>query len=274
VRIWRLSASTYLAILAFLIVLPFYWMAISAIRPLSDLARTPVSWWPGGLSIRNFIDVWTTMPLLQYMLNSLVVAAITTVISVSVAALCAYSIVRYQPRGAVFVLAFVLFTMTIPHVVALVPFYELLTRIGALDTRWGLALSYTVWALPFNTLLMHGYFKGAYQREVEEAALLDGCSSISVLWRIVLPLSKPGLIAASTFTVLTCWNEVIWASVITNTDSSYTAPIGLMLFIGQNFNNTNLGAWMAGAIYLVLPVMAGFLAVQRHFVAVYAGVGK
>ncbi len=272
----RLQAArvAYLAALAALVLLPFYWMFITAVRPREELAQSPASWLPTALSFRSFIDVWSAIPFATYLVNSLIVAAVTTVVSVAVSSAAAYSLVRYRPRGSGIIIAFVLFTVTIPGIVSLVPYYDLFTRIGALDTRWGLALSYTVWAIPFNVLLMRGYFENAYSIDVEEAALLDGCTALSVLWRMVLPLSRPGLVAAGTFTVLLSWNEFIWASVITSSDTTRTAPVGLQLFIGQYSDNQSLGLWMAGALLVTLPVVTGFLVVQRHLVTAYGGVNK
>jgi len=264
----------YLTVLAALVLLPFYWMFITAARPREELAQSPVDWLPKALSLRNFIDVWSAIPFVTYLVNSLLVAVLTTLISVAISSAAAYSLVRYRPRGSGVIIAFIVFTVTTPGIVSLVPYYDLFTRIGALDTRWGLALSYTVWAIPFNALLMRGYFQNAYSIDVEEAALLDGCTAFSVLWRMVLPLSRPGLTAAATFTVLLSCNEFIWASVITNSDTKRTAPVGLQLFIGQYSDNQSLGLWMAGALFVTLPVVTGFLMVQRHLVTAYGSVNK
>ncbi len=269
---WNLNRRLCVVAIIVLTLAPFYWMTVTAVRPRDELADYPIALWPGGASFSNFVDVWSSIPFLRYLANSAVVAVLTTVTSVTIASLAAYSLVRYRPRGSEVILGLILFTLTIPGVISLVPYYDLFTRVGALDTHWGLALSYSVWALPFNALLMHGYFQTSYSKDTEEAALLDGCSAISVLWRIVVPLSRPGLVAAATFTVLLSWNEFIWASVITSSEETQTAPVGLQLFIGQYSDNQSLGLWMAGAIYVTVPVVAIFLYVQRHLVSAY-GVG-
>jgi len=273
--LWKFGRKTYVFAIAVLTLAPFYWMTVTAVRPRRELGDFPIALWPRGLSLRNFVDVWSSIPFARYLVNSIVVASLTTVLSVTIASLAAYSLIRYRPRGSGVIIGFILFTLTIPGVVSLVPYYDLFTRIGALDTRWGLALSYSIWALPFNALLMHGYFQTSYSIDIEEAALLDGCSAVSVLWHIVVPLSRPGLLAAATFTVLLSWNEFIWASVITTSEQTQTAPVGLQLFIGQYSDNQSLGLWMAGAIYVTVPVVAIFLFVQRHLVTAYGvSVGK
>ena len=149
--------------------------------------------------------------------------------------------------------------------------HSLLESIGLLDTRVGLALSYTVWAVPFTTLILRGYFQGAYTVEIEEAAFLDGCSRTSVLWHVVLPLSLPGLIASAIFTILLAWNEFIWASIIASSEEIRTASVGLQSFIDVNGTNAALGLWMAGAVYLTIPIAAFFFIVQRYIVVAYGG---
>jgi multiple sugar transport system permease protein len=254
--------------------LPLYWIVASAIRPKSELLMVPPRWIPHDVSLANLGDIWTVIPLAKYMANSVVVAGGTALLAVSVSALAAYSLVRYRPRGSSLVTLFVLFALTVPTVVLLVPFYELLTNLDLLERRTGLVLSYAVWAIPFNTLLLRGYFQNHYTAEIEEAALMDGCSRLSVMWRMVLPLSLPGLIAAATFTMLLAWNEFIWASVVTTGDDVRTAPVGLQVLAGQYATGENFGLWMAGAAWLTVPVVVGFLVFQKHLVLAYGGAGR
>jgi len=262
------------ALLAALILyaaVPFYWMVLTAIRPANELLRVPPPWIPGSVSVASFGSVWSTIPLVHYMLNTLIVALLTTLVGVTIAALAAYGLVRYHFRGSTALLVVVLFTLTIPTVVTLVPFYSLLSQAGLLNTRIGLALSYVVWAIPFTTLLLRSYFQTAYPTEIEDAALIDGCSRISVLWRIMLPLSLPGLISASIFTILLSWNEFIWASVVLTDESVRTASVGLQLFINQYATTPELSLWMAGAVCLTVPLALLFMAVQRHLTVSYGG---
>ncbi len=271
-RIARAARSALLLALLVYAGLPFYWMVLTAVRPATELLRVPPPWTPGSISFANFVTVWSTIPLAHYILNTLIVALITTLVGVTIAALAAYGLVRYRFRGSTAILAVVLFTLTIPTVITLVPFYSLLYQAGLLNTRIGLALSYVVWAIPFTALLLRSYFQTAYSIEVEEAALMDGCSRISVLWRIMLPLSLPGLISAAVFTLLLSWNEFIWASVVMTDDSVWPASIGLQLFVTQLGTTPELGQWMAGAVILTIPLALLFMAVQRYVTASYGGV--
>jgi ABC-type glycerol-3-phosphate transport system permease component len=265
-----LQLLVLLAIVAYAL-LPLYWIFISAVRPVGELLRIPPGWLPGGISLSSFRDVWTAIPLGHYMLNSLLVSLMTAAIAVTISTLAAYGLVRFSFRGRTFVVFAVLFTVTIPTVVTLVPLYSLLTDIGFTEHRFGLAFSYSAWAIPFTTLLLRGYFQNSYPVDVEEAALIDGCSRFSVLWHVMLPLSRPGLVSATIFTVLLSWNEFIWASVITTGESVRTASVGLQQFVGQFQANQNLALWMAGSLCMSIPLIVLFLAVQRWFTTAYGG---
>ncbi len=263
------TAARYVSILLLVAyaVLPFYWMVLNAIRPVAELLHVPPRWIPGSVSLVSFGEIWSSIPLAKYILNSAIVAGATTVVAVSISALAGYSIYRYDFGGRSPVLAFILFTQTVPAVVILLPLYVLLSDAGLLNTRVGLALSYTVWSVPFGTLMLRSYFVTAYPVEVEEAALIDGCSRASVLWRIMLPLSLPGLIVAGVFTSLLAWNEFIWASVITTSEDVRTVPVGLQQFVGQFAATQEFGQWMAGAVVSTVPVMIVLISLQRYITA-------
>jgi ABC-type glycerol-3-phosphate transport system permease component len=266
-RLRRLARYLAICLLLAYALLPFYWMLIGAVRPAEEFLRVPPLWVPRGISLRSFVEVWSAVPLATYMLNSAIVAGVTTIVAVGISSIAGYAIFRYDFAGRSLLLVFVLFTQTVPAVVILLPLYVLLSDADLLNTRVGLALSYTVWSVPFGTLLLRSYFVTAYPVEVEEAALIDGCSRASVLWRIMLPLSLPGLITAGIFTSLLAWNEFIWASVITTSEDIRPVSVGLQQFVGFLSANEDLGLWMAGAVLSTLPVMVVFIAVQRYVAA-------
>jgi ABC-type glycerol-3-phosphate transport system permease component len=266
-RLRRLARYLAICLLLAYALLPFYWMLIGAVRPAEEFIRVPPLWLPRGFSLRSFVEVWSAVPLATYMLNSAIVAGVTTIVAVAISSVAGYAIFRYDFAGRSLLLVFVLFTQTVPAVVILLPLYVLLSDADLLNTRVGLALSYTVWSVPFGTLLLRSYFVTAYPVEVEEAALIDGCSRASVLWRIMLPLSLPGLITAGIFTSLLAWNEFIWASVITTSEDIRPVSVGLQQFVGFLSANEDLGLWMAGAVLSTLPVMVVFIAVQRYVAA-------
>jgi multiple sugar transport system permease protein len=272
----RISGRRFLAYAAAILivsyaVLPLYWMVITAVRPVSELLDIYPSWIPSGIQLDRFVNIWSAIPLAAYMLNSAIVVLITVLIGVTVAALGGYALSRFEFPGNGLILAFVLFTQTIPTVVLLVPFYTLLHDAGLINTRVALPLSYTVWAVPYATLILRGYFRTAFSRDLEDAARVDGCSRFGVLWRIVFPLSLPGLMSAAMLIAVFAWNEFLWASLIASQESIRTVSVGLNQFVGRFGTNENLPLWMAGAVFVALPPIILYVAAQR-FVSVGYGV--
>lgn len=249
--------------------LPFYWMVITAVKPLEELSKSPPTWFPQGFDWSNVTGIWTSVPFDVYLFNSVLVGILTTLIAVPLATGAAYAFFRFRFRFNGPLLAVVLFSITVPAVIVLVPFYDILSELGLLDTRTGLVLSYVVWSLPFVLLLMRGYFQSSYPLEVEEAALIDGCSRRSVLWRVVLPLSIPGIAVSAVFVILLAWNEYLWASVVAGAEPIRTASVGLQSFLGQFADVRVLGQWMAGAVFLTLPLFFGAVFLQRYIAGAY-----
>jgi len=272
----RMSGRRFLAYAGAILILcyallPLYWMVITAVRPVSELLAIYPSWIPGGIQLDRFVNIWSAIPLASYMLNSAIVVLITVLIGVSVAAIGGYALSRFEFPGNGLILAFVLFTQTIPTVVLLVPFYTLLHDAGLINTRVALPISYTVWAVPYATLILRGYFRTAFSRDLEDAARVDGCSRFGVLWRIVFPLSLPGLMSAAMLIAVFAWNEFLWASLIASQESIRTVSVGLNQFVGRFGTNENLPLWMAGAVFVALPPIILYVAAQR-FVSVGYGV--
>jgi multiple sugar transport system permease protein len=267
----RLSIYAGLLLLASYAMLPMYWIVITAVRPVPELLEQHPAWVPGSVSLHRFVDIWSALPLGRYMLNSAMVVLATVVIAVTSAALGGYALSRFEFPGNGPIVALILFTQTIPTVVLLVPFYNILDHFGLINTRLALPISYTVWSVPYATLILRGYFKTAFSRDVEDAARIDGCSRFGILWRIVLPLSLPGLFSAAMLTGVVAWNEFLWASLVSSQESVRTVAVGLNQFVGRFGTNENLPLWMAGAVFVSLPPIILYLAAQK-FVAVGYGV--
>jgi ABC-type glycerol-3-phosphate transport system permease component len=268
---WLLLRYGVVLLLVIFAVAPLYWIIITAVRPTTELMQAPPSWLPGRISLSAFADVWSSISLAHYMLNSAIVAAVTTVIAVGISGLSGYALCRFEFRGNTAAFVLILFTQAIPGVIILVPFYLLLNNLGLINTRIGLSLSYVVWSVPFCTLLLRSYFKTAYPVELEDAAYIDGCSRRSVLWHIVFPLTLPGLAAAAVFVCLLSWNEYIWASVIATDESVRTVSFGLNQFVNEFAATPLIGPWMAGAVFTTLPLLLLYVVLQRYANTTYGG---
>jgi multiple sugar transport system permease protein len=270
----RLGAYALIFVLVSYALLPMYWMLISSVRPVEELLTRFPAWLPGGISIARFGEIWSAIPLATYMVNSAIVVVLTVLLAVGSAGLGGYALSRFDFAGIGPIMVFILFTQAIPAVVVLLPFYTMLHDLGLIDTRVALPLSYTVWAVPYATLILRSYFRTAVSRDIEEAALVDGCTRLSVLWRVVLPMALPGLISAAMLVGVSAWNEFLWASLISSEESVRTVAVGLHSFVGRFGANEQLPMWMAGAIFISAPPILLYILAHRYVAVGYGAAEK
>src|SRR3954466_13923611 len=264
----RISRAGGLAILSFVTIFPLYTIVISSIKPLGDVRGT-FSWLPSHVTLKPYVDIWHTIPLARYFVNSLVVSVSATVLSVVVAIFAAYAISRYVFRGRRVFSTTVLATQMFPGILFLLPLFVIFVNIEKslgiqlYGSRLGLIITYLTFSLPFSIWMLVGYFE-SIPRDLEEAALIDGATPIGALFRILIPISLPGIAAVAIFAFITAWGEVLFASVLT-TDNTTTLAIGLRNYASQS--NVFWNQLMAASIVVSLPVVAAFLALQRYIVS-------
>jgi multiple sugar transport system permease protein len=262
-----ISRAAGLAVLSFVVLFPLYTIVISSIKPLGDV-RSTFSWIPSHITLQPYIDMWKTIPLAHYFVNSLIVSVGATVCSVVVAIFAAYAISRYVFRGRQIFTLSVLATQMFPGILFLLPLFVIFVNIEKslgitlYGTYPGLIITYLTFSLPFSIWMLVGYFN-SIPRELEEAAMVDGATPIGALLRILIPVSLPGIIAVAIFAFITAWGEVLFASVLT-TDSTRTLAIGLRNYASQS--NVYWNQLMAASIVISLPVVVAFLAMQRYIV--------
>ncbi|MGK5557719.1 carbohydrate ABC transporter permease [Actinomadura kijaniata] len=257
-----------LTLLAAFTALPVYVMATSSLKPLREV-QGEFRWIPRGLTVQPYLDIWRTIPLGRYFANSLVVAGTATVCSVTVAVFAAYAVSRYRFRGRRVFTVTVLATQMFPGILFLLPLFLLFVNIGnatgvmLYGSRGGLVLTYLTFSLPFSLWMLVGYFD-SIPREMDQAAMVDGCGPVGALFRVVIPAAVPGIVAVAIYAFMTAWGEVLFASVMTD-DRTRTVAIGL-----QNYSTLNDVYWnqvMAASLVVSVPVVAGFLLLQRYLVA-------
>ena len=265
-----------LAILTFVTIFPLYTIVISSIKPLGDV-RSHFTWIPSHVTLRPYVDIWSTIPLAKYFVNSLIVSSSATLISMVIAVFAAYAISRFRFPGRQFFSVTVLSTQMFPGILFLLPLFLIFVNINnstglqLVGTRLGLIITYLTFSLPFSIWMLAGYFD-SIPRELDEAALVDGCGPMGALWRVVLPAARPGVIAVAIYSFMTAWGEVLFASVMT-TEANRTLSVGLRQYSTQT--NVYWNQIMAAALVVSIPVVIGFLLAQRHFVAgVTAGAVK
>ncbi|MFJ3381836.1 carbohydrate ABC transporter permease [Curtobacterium sp. NPDC090217] len=257
-----------LALLTVFTVVPLYVMITTAIKPLGDV-QNDFTWIPTNITFQPFIDMWSTVPLGQYFINSLVVCTVATVFSLIIATFAAYAVSRWNFRGKSTFTTAVLSTQMFPGVLFLLPLFLIFTNLGnslgiQLVGSWtGLIITYLTFTLPFSIWMLAGYFE-TIPRELDEAAMVDGSGPMGALFRIILPSARPGLVAVGIYSFMTAWGEVLFASVMTN-GNGQTLAVGLQQYSTQT--NVYWNQIMAASLVVSIPVVIAFLIVQRQFVA-------
>lgn len=257
-----------LVVLTLFTVVPLYVMITTAIKPLGDV-QNDFTWIPTNITIQPFIDMWSTVPLGKYFVNSLVVCTVATVFSLIIATFAAYGVSRWNFKGKSTFTTAVLSTQMFPGVLFLLPLFLIFTNLGnslgiQLVGSWtGLIITYLTFTLPFSIWMLAGYFE-TIPRELDEAAMVDGSGPMGALFRVILPSARPGLVAVGIYSFMTAWGEVLFASVMTNGDGQ-TLAVGLQQYSTQT--NVYWNQIMAASLVVSIPVVIAFLIVQRQFVA-------
>jgi len=243
---------------------PYAWTFVTSITPPNELGVRSSNLWPQHPTFASYIDLLTRTPFLQYLGNSVFVAFGTVATTVVFSLLAGTALSRFRFRGRGVILFGVLLVQLIPAVLLIVPLYTELKTLGLLDSKIGLILVYTTFALPFSTWLMKG-FVDQIPVEIEEASLLDGCSKFKSFFYVILPLSKSGIAAAGTYAFIYSWNEFLYALTFTSSNSSRTMPVGLQQFVGENTIRWEF--LTSGGILAAIPIIIGFMFAQKSLVA-------
>jgi ABC-type glycerol-3-phosphate transport system permease component len=242
---------------------PIYWMVAASLTPELSLSGSGalVS---GSVSLDHYRALFDARDFLIPIRNSLVVAALTTAVSLPVAAGCAYALARLPMRGRTLVLALTLAVSMFPQISIVAPLYLILRELGLLNTYPGLVLPYLTFSTPLAVWLLTAFFR-QLPRDLEEAAMIDGASRLRAAWQIVLPLALPGIASTAILTFLYCWNEFLFALSFTLGPERYTVPVSIMLF--RSRYQIPWGEVLAATVIASVPVVLLVVTCQRRIVA-------
>lgn len=254
----------YIALIATTAVMaaPLLWMVSTALKPESQIFRYPIEWIPQTPTLDNFARVFSDYPIARWFFNSLTVALLTTAVGVPLYSLAAYPLARMNFPGKRIIFLAILATMLMPVEATMVPLFLGLSRLRFSDSYISLVMP--VVANAFGLYLLTQFFQ-TIPLELRDAAVIDGAGHVTILWRIILPLSKPALTTVSIFTFMASWNNFVWPFIVTNTDSTRTLPAGLAALIGGVDVGTRFGISMASALIATLPPLVIFIALERYF---------
>jgi multiple sugar transport system permease protein len=212
--------------------LPAIWILFTSLKTEAELMRWPITWWPHAPTLDNYVRAWQDQPLPLFVLNSLVVAAGSTALCVVVSALAAYALTRLRVPGRAWIMQAILAVAMFPLIALMVPLFQTLRELGLLNSYPALILPYAVLSMPVCTLVMASFFQDI-PADLENAAMIDGCTRLETLWRVVIPLSGPGTFTAAILAFVNAWDEFLLALTLNTRQTMRTLPVGITLYQGE-----------------------------------------
>ncbi|MGB3376869.1 MAG: carbohydrate ABC transporter permease [Microbacterium sp.] len=246
--------------LALIFLYPLIWTAVSSVSPLAGTSQTDGWGFGNYVSLTKYqAGIWV------YLWNSTVVSVLTVALTLLISLLGGYAFARFSFPGKNALFLLTLAILMVPYATLLIPLYVILNAVGLQNSLVGVALVITMFQLPFSMFMMRISFE-SIPRELDEAAMVDGCSSWGALWRVLLPAVKPGLVTVGLFAFLTAWNDFMAPLILINDSNRMTLPLAVANLRGQVQGVVDYGATEAGVVVLALPCILLFLILQRHYV--------
>jgi len=262
----RLSTTVsygVLILLAVLVLFPFYWMTITSFKSEDQMRSLVSMFWPKPFAIENYEQLLAKTEFTSWYKNSVFVAISSTLLATGVGTIGAYALARLRFLGRGFMASATLITYLVPPSILFIPLYAQMRNLGLANSLSGLIAAYPSFTVPFVTWLLMGYFE-SIPEELEEAAMIDGATRFGAFYRIVLPLSAPGVLAAGLYAFTQAWNEFLYALVFITDGRLRTLPVGLASFITGDVYGW--GYLMSGAVLTTLPVIAAYIYLQKYMV--------
>ena len=265
----KIGTHSVLILASILSIFPFLWLISTSLKGAGEniFAYPPVLI-PQDFTFENYVGVWNRVNLLGYFINSMIVAAGTVILNLILSSLAAYPLARMEFRGKKITFFAILATVMIPFQAIMLPVYLITIKLHLIDTvsntagYIGLIMPFAVSA--FGIFLMRQAFLGI-PREMEEAAIVDGCNVFQIFWRVLLPMVKPSLAVLAIFTFIGSWGEFLWPSIVLTKETLYTLPVGVNNLQGMFSSNWRFIA--AGSIISIIPIIIFFLAMQKYFIS-------
>jgi ABC-type glycerol-3-phosphate transport system permease component len=254
---------TAILALALVVVFPIYWMCVIALTP-TGFSRSIAGFVPPNLTFENFVNLFAERPMLRWIWNSIVVATLSSLLSVLFGTSCGYALSRLKFRGNYLILVLVLATQMIPTTSIIVPLYALFRDLGLLDTMQGMVIGHISLVIPLAIWMSKGFFD-SIPDDLEGAARIDGCSRLGAFRHVAMPLAMPGLAAIFVYGFVTSWHDFLFAKSLISSRELWTAATGITSFRGEYF--TLFEPQMAAALVFALPVVVIFFVMQRRMVS-------
>ncbi len=262
-RRWVSGAISYayLTILSIIAIFPLLWILLSSIKGKGELVSDPTSFLPKVVTFENYQTVFGQMGFGRNVLNSILVAGLTTLIAITISALGAYGVVRFFPKFGKVLTRVLITTYMFPPILLAVPYSIIMGKLGFINNRLGLVIVYLSFSVPYAVWLLVGFFE-TVPIEIEEAAQVDGAGKFQVFGQVVLPIVAPGIVAVAIYTFINAWNEFLYALIMTNSSEKMTVAMALKSLEGQEV--LDWGVMMAASAVVVIPSVVFFMLIQKR----------
>ena len=253
----------FLIVLCLYCLFPFAWMLSTSLKTEAEAFRIPPTWMPENLTVDSYIGIWVRKNFDVYFFNSTIISLATAVLSTFLGALAGYGFSRFFFKGRRFLIGFFLATQMLPGVLLVGPYFKILSKVGLYDTRTGLIIAFLTICLPFSTWMMKGFIDKV-PVELDQSAMVDGCTRMGVFFKIVLPVIAPGMVATILFAFLLAWGDLLWALCLTSSEPMITVTLGIARTVGE-FRIV----WpmlMAGSLVGGMPAIILYIFLQRLLV--------
>ncbi|GMK49050.1 carbohydrate ABC transporter permease [Paenibacillus glycanilyticus] len=255
--------SLYLGIFFLIMVFPLYWIVITSLKPRKEIFSLPIRYWPEKFTFENYANIFKVSKFHVYIGNSLLISVIAALIVICIATLSGYVMARFQFRGHKQIMMAFFLTQMLPGFISLAPLYLLMADMNLINNRFSLVLAYTVMLIPFSTIMLRGFFQ-RIPSSLEEAAMIDGCSRLTALIRVIIPVMLPGIASTFIFAFVQNWNELFMAVMFIDDENLKTLPVAMNSFV-MKFD-VDWGSMSAGTVLSVIPTVVLFAFAQRYIV--------
>lgn len=262
-RITSFLKYVLISAIALVMVFPFFWVVSCALRPSDQLLASPPKLFPERVSFYAFKHVLFETNIPRFFMNSLLISVMATVMCVIVSLPAAYSFARHKYKGKMFFMVVILICNMVPQASTLVPLYRSLNSMGLLNKHFTVSFTHLLCMLPFSIIMLRGFI-ATLPKSLEEAAVIDGCSKMGVLSRIILPISAPGIFATAMYAFMISWEEFMYALTFTTSDSVRALSVGIQMFSMEY--KVDWGSILSSSVLMSLPILVLFFFIQDVFI--------
>lgn len=245
-------------------IIPFLWMISTSFKQPDEVFSPTPKWLPREFSFKNYVGIWKDTFFAVYFKNSIIISIITMIIAIIIATLSGYGISRFRFKGKLLFSIILIVVQIFPGMLMIIPLFTIMNKLHLINTYAALVIAYATFAVPFCTWMLKGYFD-TIPVSMEEAALIDGCNRLQVLYKIIIPLALPGIVAVAMFAFVLSWQEYLFALTLTRSEGMRTLTLGIAMMQGEH-GRVNWGQIMAGSTIACIPGMVIFLWLEKYLI--------